>query len=207
MDYSRGKKLQTDRATGGEGLGVKTRALIAARELLSERGHDRLNLRMIATRAKSGLASIYYHFESKDALFLQLAIDGYHVLCGSMLEARQSSDDIFRSVSTAYLGFAQDNTDLYRLMYDERMLAAHEDLRKCERNTLGLFEESVALDGRFPSEHSANIASTLYAFGRGLSSLGSSYPERKLPEEEWQKIRSGLEYVLGRSVERIPQES
>lgn len=39
---------------------------------------------------------------------------------GVAADARQ---DIFLDVSAAYLGFPQDNADLYRLMYDERMLA------------------------------------------------------------------------------------
>lgn len=180
---------------------MRLRALRATGDLIAEHGHDKLNLRMIAARAESGLASIYYHFESKDALFLQLALDGFAALRTAMGVAADSGQDIFRDVSAAYLGFAQENADLYRLMYDERMLASHAELHHSERDTLALFETCVTRDGRFPAEHAGNIACTLYAFGRGLSSLGAAYPDRKVPAEEWRKLRSGLEYMLGRTPE------
>lgn len=182
--------------------GVRPRALRAASELLAEHGHDKVNLRMLAARAEIGLASIYYHFASKDALFLQLALDGFVALRQNMSNAADAGHDIFRDVSAAYLGFAQDNADLYRLMYDERMLTSHGELRHAERDTLALFEACVGRDGRFPPEHAANIACTLYAFGRGLSSLGAAYPDRKVPAEEWRRFRSGLEYMLDRKAER-----
>lgn len=185
-------------SAAGEDTGVRPRALKATGELLAEHGHDRLNLRMIAARAGIGLASIYYHFESKDALFLQLALDGFAALQEAMSRAATAREDIFRDVSAAYLGFAQEHADLYRLMYDERMLASHPDLRAAERGTLALFEACVAEDGRFPPEHAANIAWTLYAFGRGLSSLGATYPDRRVPADEWKRFRSGLEYMLDR---------
>ena len=182
----------------GSESSVRIRALRAAAELVAEHGHDKLNLRMIAASAQSGLASIYYHFASKEALFLQLALDGFAALRKAMQRAAEDRADIFRDVSSAYLGVAQENADLYRLMYDERMLANHEELRKAERDTLAYFESCVAADGRFPPEHSGNIACTLYTFGRGLSSLGASYPDRRVPEEEWHRLRSGLQYMLDR---------
>lgn len=174
---------------------VRTRALRAAGELVAEAGFETLNLRGLAARAHVGLASIYYHFESKDALFLQLALDGYADLHAAMHGAARGAD-MFRDVSGAYLGFAQDHAPLYRLMYDERLLAAHPRLRAAERETLAIFGDYVERDGRFPDHYATGIAWTLYAFGRGVSSLGASYPDRKLPAEQWAIFRTGLEYLL-----------
>lgn len=183
------------------GDNVRIRALRAAGELLAEGGTEKLNLRMIAARADIGLASIYYYFASKDELFLQLALDGFAALQEAMRNGAETSGDLFRGASSAYLEFAQDNSPLYRVMYDERMLAGFPVLHEAERGTLATFTAFVERDGRFPAEHAANIAWTLYAFGRGMSSLGASYPEGKLPEEQWRIFRAGLYYMLsgGRS--------
>lgn len=178
-----------------EGDDVRVRTLRAARELIEETGFEALNLRMIAARAKAGLASIYHHFESKDDLFLQVALGGFADLHKAMHDAGQSAD-MFRDVSNAYLEFAQARAPLYRLMYDERLLAHYPALHRAERETLAVFEHYVERGGRFPGAYSSSIAWTLYAFGRGLSALASSCPGGRLPPEQWAIFRTGLEYLL-----------
>ena len=60
------------RSPGGATL--RRRALDAAQTLLEEGGIEGLHLRLIADKADSAVASLYYHFADKDALLTELAI-------------------------------------------------------------------------------------------------------------------------------------
>lgn len=71
---------------------TRQRILEAACHLFSEDGFDNVTTRAIAERAESKLGSIYYHFESKEALYVEVFRQVYdldHALTYDVLLARE----------------------------------------------------------------------------------------------------------------------
>jgi AcrR family transcriptional regulator len=173
------------KAPANDPHGVRARALEAATDILTQLGIEKLNLRMIADRAGIGLTSIYYYFASKEQLLLSLALAGFEEIAGDIARAvAGDADHPFRAGSQAYLAYAQRRPARYALMFDERLMARHEELRQAANATFEQFREIVRHDPRFPSEKADGIAWTLWALGRGMSAMALSQPGGITPEQQ-----------------------
>lgn len=64
----------------------------AASELLDEGGPDAVTLRAVGARAGTSRGAPYGHFESKDHLLTQLAIDAWNSLAGTVERLRADPD-------------------------------------------------------------------------------------------------------------------
>lgn len=178
--------------------GVRARALEAATEILTHQGIEKLNLRMIADKAGIGLTSIYYYFASKEDLLLSLALAGFAEIGGDIARAVAADrDHPFRAGSQAYLAYAQRRPARYALMFDERLMARHQELRQAANATFEQFREIVRNDARFPSDKADGIAWTLWALGRGMSAMSLSEPGGATPEQQaWFGV--GVNFLLSR---------
>lgn len=178
--------------------GVRTRALAAAARVLAERGPDALSLRAIAHEAGIGAASIYHYFANKDDLLLSLAAEGFAALRADILRL-QADPEIgspMRGGHRAFFTFVQTRPALFSLMFNDRMLARHESLRRAEHETFLAYEAAVRADGRIPPKHQGNAAFAIWALGRGIAAILSSQPGGELPPEEATRLFAGAAWLI-----------
>jgi AcrR family transcriptional regulator len=92
--------------------------LQAARKIALQEGWQAVTIRKIADEIEYTPPIVYEHFANKEAVFYQLAIEGFNIL-RSLLEAQTQPDPSQRLVSYAMVHwqFANEQTELYKLMY------------------------------------------------------------------------------------------
>ncbi|MGH7024994.1 MAG: TetR/AcrR family transcriptional regulator [Caulobacteraceae bacterium] len=102
--------------------GDLSRALIqAGRRILEKEGPNALSLRAVAREAGVSPAAPYHHFKDKCDLLAAVAGEGWQELGLAVTKARAAARDPRRGlgeIGAAYVSFARQNPNLYRLMYD-----------------------------------------------------------------------------------------
>ena len=175
---------------------LKAKALRAAAKVLSERGVEKLNLRAIAVAGGIGAASMYHYFASKDDLLLNLAIQGFADLRADIMSLQSDDESPIRGGARAFFGFAQENPELFSLMFDERLMSRHESLRHAEHESFLAYEAAVVADHRIPAQHKSVAAFALWALGRGMAATMSSYPDGRPPDDVLEKLFAGAAYLV-----------
>lgn len=167
---------------------------------MESRGAEALNLRAIAEEAGVGIASIYHYFRSKEDLVLSLAIGGFDQLKTDI--TRLSSDPAFasqmRGGARAFFQFAESQPQLFALMFNVHLLARHPSLREAEHSTFEAYESAVRADSRIAPEHQSDAAFALWALGRGVAAIISSYPDGEMPPELADRLSRGAAYLVSR---------
>tara|TARA_R110000868_G_scaffold115630_4_gene308715 strand:- start:2874 stop:3461 length:588 start_codon:yes stop_codon:yes gene_type:complete len=178
--------------------GVKAKALGAAAHILASKGAEALSLRAIAENAGIGLASIYHYFANKDELLLSLAVSGFAELQAdiSRYQVMPEHAPAMRASARAFFAFAQNRPALFSLMFNERLMGAHEALREAEKKTRLTYQAAVETDDRIPAQHRADAAFALWALGRGMAAILSSYPHDKQPRELIESLFAGASYLI-----------
>ena len=177
---------------------MRSRVLGAAAQLLATQAADDLSLRAIAETAGVGLASIYHYFAGKDELMLCLAVEGLEALRRDIL-AGQADPEIgspMRGGHRAYFTFLRTRPALFSLMFNERMLAHHADLRDAENRAFLAYLAAVQADSRIPERHQENAARAIWALGRGMAAMNTSHPGGQLPPEIAEKLSAGALYLI-----------
>jgi AcrR family transcriptional regulator len=95
--------------------------LEAGLALLAERGVDGLTLREVARRAGVSHAAPYHHFPDKGALVRAIVAESFDLLGAALATASSGAGDDpidrIRAMGLAYVEFALDHPDRYRLMF------------------------------------------------------------------------------------------
>jgi AcrR family transcriptional regulator len=108
------------------------RALVAAAErLLQQQGLNRISLRGIARAAGVSHAAPYHYFPDLDHLLAAVAANAFRRLTDAMLQRavdpREPSLSRLQAAGVAYVKFAVQNAELYRLMFGGRLRAVRDD--------------------------------------------------------------------------------
>ena len=177
---------------------LKSKALKAALTILATHGVQELNLRAIAETAGIGIASMYHYFDGKDDLLLNLAIRGFEDLRADILRCQRDPEYVspMRGGARAFFTFAQGQPALFSLMFDEGLMARHAALREAEHNTFLAYEASVLADDQIPKQYQEVAAFALWALGRGMAAILSSYPGAQPPEDVFLKLFAGASYLI-----------
>jgi AcrR family transcriptional regulator len=125
------------KTAGRRGRGVtKDRILAVALELFNEQGYEKTSLREIAERLGVTKAALYYHFERKEDILLELHLR-LHALGSSVLDRLDPLDE--REILAAWPGMVDDfvdevlaNRDLFQ--FHQRNQSAIEQLANNERH-------------------------------------------------------------------------
>jgi len=133
--------------------------LQAATELLEEQGVEGLKMRELARRAKVSHSAPNRHFPSRDSLLAALAADGF-VRLG---QAQQSAGSL-KAMGEAYIAFALERPQLFRLMFGG-------SVEYSKHPALGEVATRVyqGLSGALAGERDASIAA--WALVHGLANL------------------------------------
>lgn len=95
------------------------RILAAALRLFARRGYGLTSMREVAEAAGVTKPALYYHFESKEQLYLrvvQVQIEGLHALIAQTLQQEGSWLERVRAFAGAYVAAALVDEDALRLM-------------------------------------------------------------------------------------------
>jgi AcrR family transcriptional regulator len=101
---------------------LRAKILAAAAELFVERGHEGMSMRQLAERIGYTPATIYLHFENKDALLFALLDEGYRDFGERMAAAAAEPDPLARleTLGRTYIAFGLENPTHYQLMFMRR---------------------------------------------------------------------------------------
>ena len=156
--------------------------LEAAESLIREQGAEQVSLRGIARAAGVSHAAPYHHFSDLEDLLAAVAAGGFARLTRLMLEREaEITDDRLarlREAGIAYVGFAAEHPELYRLMFSGRLKGSriHPELEResdATYDTLGallaeaLDPETADATGTGPNE----VARASWALVHGLAML------------------------------------
>lgn len=100
---------------------AETRRLIldAARDLFVRKGYEATSMRAIAKRIEYTPTAIYHHFDSKEALLLELCTRDFRALAEAFNRLADVTDPVERvdRIGEAYVAFALDYPMHYQLMF------------------------------------------------------------------------------------------
>ena len=138
---------------------LSTAVLQAAQELLEEQGVEGLKVRALARRAKVSHSAPNRHFPTRESLLAALAADGF-----SRLGRAQQAAGSLRAMGEAYIAFALERPQLFRLMFGGSVSYA-------KHPALGEVATRVyqGLSGALAGERDASIAA--WALVHGLANL------------------------------------
>lgn len=109
--------------------------------LLAERGVDGFTLREVARRAGVSHAAPYHHFPDKGALVRAIVAESFELLGTALSDAaRTAGDDPFdriRAMGLAYVEFALDHPERYRLMFRSELSRSGESDAPTEADAAG----------------------------------------------------------------------
>lgn len=185
---------------------MRQRALVVAQRLLEAQGEAGASLRPIAAELGTGVGSLYYHFANKDALLAELAVDGFRELGRwmAMAAAAPQGRTTFNACGHAYLGFTRHRPALYALMYNERILAAHESVRRAEAQAFEIFRGALEASG-VPACDANDVALAFWALSRGVASISCRFGGASSggAREMVLRVMHGLETLAGAPIAAI----
>lgn len=154
--------------------------LEAARARLAEGGESELSLRDLATRVGVSVNATYRHFESKEAMLVELAAGGFDALRADLRDAVASAGAVsalrrLNVVGEAYVGFANRDPALFRLMFGrEGRFESDERFREAAGAAFMVLVECVAAVREEPPDAPEVIRAAIAAWSvaHGFATLG-----------------------------------
>lgn len=150
---------------------------------------EQLSLRAVARALGVSQTAPYRHFSDKEALLAAIATRGYRQLLDVLQGAREevaesdsaSAADELRAVAGAYIEFAADNEQLFKLMFGPQVQpsARHPELREVSRETLMLVQQILQRGmqlGEFAEQDPLYLANAGWAGIHGMATLRIDSP-------------------------------
>src|SRR5688500_7182493 len=111
---------------------IRKAILSTAWQMVKEEGWQSLSIRKIADAIEYSVPVIYDHFENKEAILMEFAKEGFHLLSKKIHSAREKHNDPaeqLNTVANAFWNFAFKNKEYYQLMYGVGMAGC--EIEKC----------------------------------------------------------------------------
>ena len=147
-------------------------------------GHEALSLRSLAGSLGVTAPALYDHFASKEALFRGVAEAGFEVMRKGFTSVQgHRAIDRCRARARAYIQFAQDEPELFRLMFLYRpasiRLAADNELPGASQAfDEGAVDVALAVaEGDLIERDSGHLNLTIWAAMHGVASVALLSPE------------------------------
>ena len=191
--------------------------LLAAERLVCEQGAESVSLRGIARATGVSHAAPYHHFVDLEDLLAAVAASGFTRLRQAMLDRAGAATGTdprsqLREAGVAYVSFATENPELYRLMFSGRLRGSgnHPDLDRASDEAYEVLGELLAQTveanrTQFKATRLVNAARASWALVHGLSMLlidGRLDLESDKPEEV-QALAQEVTAVLGRGLRNL----
>lgn len=162
-----------------EKLQMRSAIIDAAKEMFIEQGFEKTSIRKIAKKIEYSPGTIYLYFKNKNELFYEVHEQAFAKFLHGLKEASESAGntmDRMRAMGLYYINFAQQNPELYDLMFimEAPMQELPDDDWNCGFQSYDLLKAMVqqCLDeGIFPSGNVDVMAYTIFSFMHGMVSL------------------------------------
>jgi len=126
---------------------LRQEASLLALETLREQGDTAISLRALAKQLGVSAPALYRHFSDRDSLLAELAVTGFEELRERLLAVDQRVPRrALIDIGLVYVGFAQDEPNLYRLMFGGRVLpkSVHPTLDEAGHGAFKVLEDTIA---------------------------------------------------------------
>jgi len=111
---------------------LKEEFLKIAFEFIAKEDVEKLTLKILSDATGTTKTAIYKHFKSKDALMEQMIRDGFDMFDNKisplLLEKDKPLIDRFYISGKAYVAFAKENPNLYRLLFGKKYAHIRDEL-------------------------------------------------------------------------------
>jgi AcrR family transcriptional regulator len=175
--------LKRRRARRGSGEHLREEILDATTELLTETGHAKaVSIRAVAHRVGVTPPSIYLHFTDKDALLDAVCARYFEALDEVMQQVirdQPSAIDRLRAQGLAYVRFARQNPELYRIAtMGEGRPGSDVDvaLNSSAFVHMKTSIESLIREGIFPPGDVTTAALSMWTVAHGIAAIVISRP-------------------------------
>lgn len=100
---------------------LREHILRVARDMVMKEGFGALSMRKLADAVEYAPATLYLHFESRDAIARELCVRGFQELLALLEPAAEEKDPAARlsRLARAYLTFGLEHPETYRLIFME----------------------------------------------------------------------------------------
>ena len=147
---------------------LRATLLRAAGEILEKEGLEAVTLREVARRANVSHSAPARHFPEREALLAGLAGEGFLKL--GEAQRRAASDHGARGLGEAYVRFALEHPQRFRLMFGGRIaVTSHPVLKEAALKTFDAVAEVLASSVPGPAARDAAVAA--WSLVHGLSML------------------------------------
>ncbi|RPJ85525.1 MAG: TetR/AcrR family transcriptional regulator [Acidobacteria bacterium] len=161
---------------------LREKILDAARDLFTAFGYEAVTMRKIAEKIEYSPTTIYLHFADKNALLRELCSTDFLTLASRFQVLQAESDPIqrLRGIAAAFLRFAQELPNHYRMMFmtphppvsvDERAIEKgnfEEDAWAFVKGSVAEAQQAGLLRGDLPS---GTVAQLFFAGLHGIAAL------------------------------------
>ncbi|TNF29910.1 MAG: TetR/AcrR family transcriptional regulator [Deltaproteobacteria bacterium] len=152
------------RALNVESSSRAQQILLAADELLAERGHDAVSMRDVAQRAGVNKALIFYYFGSRAQLFekvLERYYDNHTLALQAIRDTSGTPRERLHRALDAYLDFVEDN-ELFSRLVQQELARQDPQLHVIRENLTKLHEALHDVLGAILPKHGPMAARQLY---------------------------------------------
>jgi AcrR family transcriptional regulator len=143
--------------------GLRNAILDAARHTMLREGFDAVSMRKIADAIGYSPASLYLHFENRDAIAEALCTEGHAQLIQALHGVPNPDDNALRTFAFAYLEFARTHEAVYRLMFMDGAALTRSALDGGHETVVSVLTPLVGDDH--------HVANYLWATLHGIASL------------------------------------
>ncbi len=183
----------------------------AALILVEERGPTGFTLSEAAKRAGVTPAAVYRHFEGRDDLIAECALQGFHIFADVMEKAFDQGNPsallAFEATGRAYLSFARENPGHYIAMFESGIsIQRSQSLYDVAQRALQVMEDAaVQLSQHIPQDRRPPpqmFSAHIWAMSHGVVELyarGNSGMKGPFPPEDLLETGIGI-YLRGLGV-------
>lgn len=147
--------------------------------ILKEDGLEALSLRACAARAGVSHGAPKNHFASLSVLQAAIVAEGFRqfaaAMRGRMADAPAQGKPQVMAAAQGYVGFAEENPDLFRLMFSmERRLDIYPDLLPASQEAYAVLRDVsrwLAPGNAIDPVHGTSVETTLWSFVHGFANL------------------------------------
>ncbi|GAB2828621.1 TetR/AcrR family transcriptional regulator [Alpinimonas psychrophila] len=200
---------QRARNRRGEGTRLREEIVQAAAAMLDEGAtEDGITLRAVARRVGVAAPSIYAHFVDRDAILLEVVRAAFDELSVHLSTAKargtESAADELRAICDAYLSFALERPQRYRILFGGTWDASRakssasvgdDAVATLGQDAFNLFVSALdrcAAEGSSASTNTFADAAALWAGLHGYASVRPVTKEFPWPDDVAQRIVTGL---------------
>ncbi|MGI9643682.1 MAG: TetR/AcrR family transcriptional regulator [Ilumatobacteraceae bacterium] len=170
--------------TEGGTVALLTRARIVAeaRRMVESNGYEQVSLRGLAATLDVTAPALYDHVASKDDVLQSVAALGYEALGTSYDTPGRRAIDRVRERALAYVAFARDNPEMFRLMFTFRPKAVAIEVDNELTAATRVFDAAVEdvaqaiADGDMVERDMNQLGLTLWAPMHGVATIATTAP-------------------------------